>query len=73
MDKLSASGIGLRTVTETLGGANKTTQEIVNKSSTQRQFISSHAFHRTLGGRVRETAAGEQSRPQLLETLDTVA
>jgi hypothetical protein len=34
MDKLSASGIGLGTVTETLRGANKTTQEIVNKSST---------------------------------------
>jgi hypothetical protein len=43
------------------------------RDSTQKQFISSQAFHRTLGERVRETAAGEQSRPQIFETLDTVA
>jgi hypothetical protein len=61
-------------VTETQKGANKTTQEIDNKKTRLRNsFISSQAFHRTLGGRVRETAAGEQFRPQILETFNTVA
>jgi hypothetical protein len=49
-------------------GANKTTREIDDKNLTQKQFISSQAFHRTLGGRVRETTAGERFRPQILET-----
>jgi hypothetical protein len=73
IDKLSAFETGLATVTETLRGANETTQETDNKNSTQKQFISSRVFHRTLGGHVRETAAGEQFRPQILETFDTVA
>jgi hypothetical protein len=36
------------------------------------QFISTRAFHRTLGGRIRETAVGEQFGPQILETFHTV-
>jgi hypothetical protein len=58
---------------KTRRAANKITQEIDNKDSTQKQFISSQTFHRTLGGRVRETAAGEQFRTQILETIDPVA
>jgi hypothetical protein len=73
IDKLSAFGTGLGTVTKTRRDANNTTQEIVNKDLTQKQFISSQAFHRTLGGRVRETTTEEQFRPQLFETLDTAA
>jgi hypothetical protein len=45
-------------------GANRTTREIDDKNSTQKQFISSQAFHRTPGGRVRGTIVGEQLRPQ---------
>jgi hypothetical protein len=41
-----------------------------NKDSTQKQFISSQAFHRTLGGRVREPTVGERFRPRNLKTLD---
>jgi hypothetical protein len=33
---------------------------IDNTNRSRRQFISSRAFHRTLGGRVRETTTGEQ-------------
>jgi hypothetical protein len=51
-------------------GANKTTREIDDKNSTQKQFISSQAFHRTPGGRVREPTAGERFRPRNLKTLD---
>jgi hypothetical protein len=51
-------------------GANRTTREIDDKKSTQKQFISSQAFHRTPGGRVREPTAGERFRPRNLKTLD---
>jgi hypothetical protein len=71
--ELSASGTGLGTVTKTLRGANKITQEIDNNNSTQNSLSPSRAFHRTLDGRVREPAAGEQFRPQNLETFDTMA
>jgi hypothetical protein len=54
-------------------GANKTTREIDDKNSTQKQFISSQTFHRTLSGRVKETIAEKQFRPQVLETFDLVA
>jgi hypothetical protein len=40
-------------------GATKTTREIDDKNSTQKQFISSQAFHQTSSGRVRETTVGE--------------
>jgi hypothetical protein len=42
----------------------KTAQEIDNIDLTQKQFISSQAFHRTLSVRVRETTVGEPFRPQ---------
>jgi hypothetical protein len=51
-------------------GANRTTREIDDKNSTQKQFISSQAFHRTPGGRLREPTAGERFRPRNLKTLD---
>jgi hypothetical protein len=70
---LSAFGIGLGTATETWNGASKTTREINDKNQLKKQFISSKAFHRTPGGRVRETAAGERFRPRILETFDPVA
>jgi hypothetical protein len=53
-------------------GASTTTREIDDKNSTQKQFISSPAFHRTPGGHVRETTAVERFRPQILETFDPV-
>jgi hypothetical protein len=43
------------------------------QNSTQKQFISSQAFHRTPGGRVRETTAGERFRPRILELFDPAA
>jgi hypothetical protein len=58
---------------ETQNGASKTTQEINDKNRLEKQFISSQAFHRTPGGRVRETTAGELFRPRILETFDPVA
>jgi hypothetical protein len=68
--------IGLRsraiTATKARKGANKTTREIDDKNSTQKQFISSQSFHRTPGGRVQKTTAGERFRPQILETFRPV-
>jgi hypothetical protein len=43
------------------------------EKSSQKQFISSQVFHRTPGGRVQKTTAGERFRPQILETFDPVA
>jgi molybdenum-dependent DNA-binding transcriptional regulator ModE len=39
----------------------------------EKQFISFQAFHRTPGGRVRETTVGERLGPRILETFDPVA
>jgi hypothetical protein len=58
---------------ETQNGASKTTREINDKNRLEKQFISSQAFHRTPGGRVRETTAEERFRPRILETFDPVA
>jgi hypothetical protein len=63
----------LGTVAETRNDASKTTREIDDKNQLKKQFISSQSFHRTPGGRVRETTAGERFRPQILETFDPVA
>jgi hypothetical protein len=54
-------------ITTVLTGPHK---EIDNKDTTQKQFISTQAFHRTPGGRVRETTAGERFRPRNLKTFD---
>jgi hypothetical protein len=70
--KLSAFGTGLGTTMETQNGASKTTREIDDKNRLEKQFISSQAFHRASGGRVRETTAGERFRSQILETFDPV-
>jgi hypothetical protein len=43
-----------------------------DKNRLEKQFISSQAFHRTLGGRVRETTVGERFEPQILESLGPV-
>jgi hypothetical protein len=45
----------------------------MTKTRLEEQFISSQAFHRTTGGRVRETTAGERFRPRIFETFDPVA
>jgi hypothetical protein len=73
IDKLSAFGTGLGTAMETQNGASKTIREIYDKNRLEKQFISSQAFHRTPGGRVRETTVGERFRPRILETFDPVA
>jgi hypothetical protein len=70
--KLSTFGTGLGIATETRNGASKTTREIDDKNRLKQQFISSQAFHRTPGGRVREPTAGERFRPRILETFDLV-
>jgi hypothetical protein len=59
IDKLSAFRTGLVTATKARKGASKTTREINDKNRLKKQFISFQAFHRTPGGRVRETTAGE--------------
>jgi hypothetical protein len=66
IDKLSAFGSGLGNTPETRNGASEITWEFDNINRLRKQFISSRAFHRTLGGRVRETTSGEQFRPQIL-------
>jgi hypothetical protein len=70
IDKLSALGTGLGTATEPRNGASKTTCEIDDKNRLEKQFISSQAFHRTPGGRVREITTGEQFKPRNLESFD---
>jgi hypothetical protein len=68
--KLSALGAWLGNVAE--HSVNETTREIDNKNRLEKQFVSSQAFHRTPGGRVRETTAGERFRPRILKTFDSV-
>jgi hypothetical protein len=55
----------------TQNGVSKTTREIDDKNRLEKQFISSQAFHRTPGGRVRETTTGERFRPRILEPFDS--
>jgi hypothetical protein len=43
------------------------------KIDSKKQFISSQAFHRTPGGRVQKTTAGEQFRPRILNSFDPAA
>jgi hypothetical protein len=57
--QLSALGTGLGTAAEARNDASRTTREIDDKNRLEKQFITSQAFHRTPGGRVRETTAGE--------------
>jgi hypothetical protein len=65
--KLSAFRTGLVTIVETRIGVSKTTCEIDNKNRIEEQFISSQAFHRTPGGRVREITTRERFEPRNLE------
>jgi hypothetical protein len=64
---------GLGTAIETRNGASKTTSKIDDKNQIEEQFISSYAFHRTTGGRVRETPVGEHLELENLELFDAVA
>jgi hypothetical protein len=41
--------------------------EIDDENWIEKQFISSQVFHRTSGGRIRETTAEERFEPQNLE------
>jgi hypothetical protein len=67
--ELSAFGTGLGIAAETQSGASKTTCEIDNKNRIEEKVISSQAFHRTPGGRVREITAEEQFEPRILESF----
>jgi hypothetical protein len=62
----------LGTAAETRIGASKTTCKIDDKNRIEEQFISSHAFHRTSGGRVQEITAGKRFEPRILESFDPV-
>jgi hypothetical protein len=53
-------------------GASKTTSEIDDKNRIEEQFIFSQVFHRTPGGRIQETTAGERFEPQNLESFGPV-
>jgi hypothetical protein len=72
IEKLSALRTGLGTAAETHNSASESTCKIDDKNRIEEQFISSQAFHRTPGGRVRETTVGEQFKPRILETFDPV-
>jgi hypothetical protein len=49
------------------------TREIDDKNRLEKQFISSQAFHRAPGGRVRETTTGEQFGLENLELFNPAA
>jgi hypothetical protein len=53
--------------------ASWNTCKIDNENRLEEQFISSQAFHRTLGGRVREITARVHLRLRKLELFDPVA
>jgi hypothetical protein len=55
---------------ETRNDAGKTMCEIDDKNWIEERFISSQAYHRTPGGRVREITAGEQFEPRILKSFD---
>jgi hypothetical protein len=59
IDKLFAFGTGLGIVTTRGEVLLRPHKRLTTKTRLREQFISSQAFHRTLGERVRETAAGE--------------
>jgi hypothetical protein len=54
-------------------GASKTTREIDNKNQLEKKFISFQTFHRTPGGRVQETTAGERFRLENFKPFYLVA
>jgi hypothetical protein len=51
-------------------GVSKAIYKIDDKNQLEKQFISSKAFHRTSGGRVRKITAGERFEPRILESFD---
>jgi hypothetical protein len=55
---------------ETQIDVNKNMCEIDDKNQIKNQFISSQAFHRTFGGRVREITVEEQFKPRTLKSFD---
>jgi hypothetical protein len=61
--RLSALRTGSGTAAEIRNGTNKTTSEINDKNRLKEQFISSHVFHRTPGGRVKKIIAEERFEP----------
>jgi hypothetical protein len=64
--KLSTLRIGSGTTAETRNGASRTMSEIDDKNRLKEHFISSQAFYRTPGGRVRKITAEEQFKPRIL-------
>jgi hypothetical protein len=71
MEQLSALETGLGSAAETRIEASKTTCEINDKNQIEEQFISSHAFHRTTSGRLREITAGMQFELGNIEFFDS--
>jgi hypothetical protein len=59
MGELSALETVLEIVADTRNGASENTCEIDDKNQIKTQFVSSQIFHRTPGGRVQKTTAGE--------------
>jgi hypothetical protein len=61
--QLSALGTGSGIASEIQNGTSKTTSEIDDKNRLKEQFISSHTFHRTSGGRVQKITVKKQFKP----------
>jgi hypothetical protein len=62
----------LGTAAETQNSASKTTSEIDDENRIEKQFMSSQAFHRTPGRRIRETTAEERFESRNLELFNSV-
>jgi hypothetical protein len=69
---LMALETGLGTTAKTQNGASKTMSEIDEKNRIEKQLMSSQAFHRTAGGRVREIIMEERFETRKLESFDPV-
>jgi hypothetical protein len=57
---------------ETQDGTGKDPSEANDENQIEKQFISSHAFHRTPGGRIWEITVGEWFEPRIIESFDPV-
>jgi hypothetical protein len=60
----------LGSATKIRNGASKTTSEIDDENQIKKQFISSHAFHRTSGGHVQKIIVKKRFEPRILELFD---
>jgi hypothetical protein len=60
----------LGSATKIRNGASKTTSEIDDENQIKKQFISSHAFHRTSGGHVQKIIVKKRFEPRILKLFD---